>query len=161
MKKVSETPLLTLAPPQSTTDAPYWVALLRNLFGIFISHAQAINLLYENMEEDTEYLIPNRTFGGDPVYVQKFSSFVGPNGGGGWAQTSKAHGIGNMKTVGWFQIGGIIGQVGTFWYMAPNHTDPATGNINMVWVDGTNIYFRTNYNATLRWTRVILEYQKV
>lgn len=159
MKKVSESPTIMLAPPRSA-DQPYWVALLKNLFGLFSSHANAINLLYENIEDDTEYQLP-WTHDGNLIYFQKFASFAGPNGSPGTpAIAFKAHGISNLDMTGYRVTHFEKYNSGGFGKWERTGTNPYTGNLETVWVDPTNLTWHTNYDARALTMTVVLEYQK-
>lgn len=159
MEIVTPAPDIMMAPPRSQ-DAPYWTSLLRNLFGVFSSHASAINLLWENLELDTEYLIPNRTVQGLPVYIQRFSPITGVDGSGGFATATLAHGISTFNRGRWLVLYGSVTGPSASTAFPPSFTDPQTGNISHVFVNAINIGWRVNFDAsTYKW-RPILEYQK-
>lgn len=159
MQIVNPAPEILTAPP-SGPNSQHWVSLLRNLFGIFSSHANAINLLWENIEDDTEYLIPNRTFEGNPIYFQRFAAFLGVNGTGAPASATKAHGITGLQIHKWLVMnGGIIEPLAVSLRPFQMSSNAAAIHDN-VFVNATNIVWRVDYNATFTACQAYMEYQK-
>lgn len=159
MNKISEVPTIMLAPPRSE-DKPYWVALLKNLYGLFAAHANAINLLYENIEDDTEYLLPGRTYEGNNIYFQRFAYFSGLDGSGAPATAKKAHGITGLARLKWLRLHG-----GTTDILAVNFTPIQNDHILLtrnddIFVDATNLNWRVNYDARNFHCHLYMEYQK-
>lgn len=159
-KIVNDAPKLPVGALKSV-DASAIVALQRELHRELVSHANAINSLWCNIEDDVEILLPHRSYNGKPIYFQKFAAFAGPNGSPGTpAIVSKAHGISGLDMTGYRVTHFEKYNPGGFGLWERTGTNPYTGNLETVWVDPTNITWHTNYNATALTMTAVLEYQK-
>jgi hypothetical protein len=162
MKVVNEAPILTLASPKGTNQA-FWAVFLRNMFGIASSHAMAINDLYENIEDDVEYVLKGRTYNGLPIYFKRFTGFAGGVGSVGTPLTvTIPHNITGLLRGSdkWKIMSGVVMNGFGVNEFATNATDPTTGHVDMLWESAVSVAWRMNYDSTFYVMKAYMEYQR-